>query len=112
LKLQQLAPTENFVDRHLLGDVTKQSPHSAGIGQPIDAGDRDAAGIGREEGAEDAQSRGFTGTVGPQEPIEAACRDAQAEIIQGLDRSQLGAAAITFSEVLELDQARISPETA
>ena len=65
LELQQLAATEDLVERHLLGHVAEAFAHAAGIHQAIHPSHPHAAGTGGEQGGEDPEGGGFTGAVGP-----------------------------------------------
>ena len=101
LQLQQLAATEDLVEGHLLGHIAQPLAHATRVGQGIEARHPNQAGIGSQQGGEDAQAGGLAGAIRAKQPIEAAARNAEVEALQGLNR--LVAPAVALADVLELN---------
>ena len=97
LQLQELAATEDLVDRHLLGHVAQLLAGSTRIGYRIDSSDLHRAGIGGQQGAENPQAGGLASTIGAEQAIEAAGRHVQAHPIEGLQ------VPIALAELIELN---------
>jgi hypothetical protein len=107
LQLQQLTPRENFVDRHFLSHIPQQAAHGPWIGQGVMPRDPHLSAIRLQEGAENANRRGLTGTIGAQDAIKTARRHLEREVIEGLNRGCFAIATEALLEVVELNQAEL-----
>jgi hypothetical protein len=74
-----------LVDGGVLAGEPDALPDRLGIGAHVDAGDLDRAGVGLEQGGEDADGRRLAGAVGPEQSEHGALGDDQVEPVEGGD---------------------------
>ena len=69
------------VDHRFVGNPRHHVLGANRIGQRIDAGDADRAGVGAKKPCDHAQCRGLAGTVGPEQRIEFAGAHREIEMV-------------------------------
>ena len=81
-QLQVLRAGEQVVDgRELTGDPD-DGPYPVGVGDNVVTGDAHGAGIGRDQGGENADHRGLAGPVGAEKRQDHALLNGQAHIVE------------------------------
>jgi hypothetical protein len=98
LKLKELSPCKNFVNRYLLSDVTNEASNVSLVFQGIQASNPDIAKIWSQKSGKNSQCCGFASTIGSQQAIKASFRDLQAQIPERWNRP------VRLFQVIEHDQ--------
>ena len=94
---------EMFFDAHFgvegigFGEVSDGIADEGGLGEDVVAVEFGRAGGGGHEGGEDTDGGGFAGSVGAEEPDDAAGGDVEIDVIESED------GAVPFGELLDFD---------
>jgi hypothetical protein len=76
---------EVLVDRGGLAGQADHLPHGGWLAHHVPAGHLGVAGVGAQQGGQDAHGGGLAGAVGAEQPQDAAGWDGQGHLLQGLD---------------------------
>jgi hypothetical protein len=92
--VEVLAAGEVPIDRGGLAGQTDGLAHGGGLAGHVVPGHLGLAGVGAQQGGEDADGGALAGTVGAEQPEHGAGRDGQVQVVQGLDRPEVLAEAL------------------
>jgi hypothetical protein len=85
LQPKKLATREDFVNGHLLRDITKKTTDAARVCQGVKTSDPDIPFVWSQKCAEDSQSRCLSGPIGTKKPVETAAGHLQVQVVERLN---------------------------